>query len=108
MWFIPPAPFRNKQYMSTEENRTPVPNVGIVTDSVADLPSQVAEEFGITVVPLVVRFGTDVYRDGLDLGPDQFYEKLKTSKVLPLTSVPPPAAFAEAYDKLAEKTNETW
>jgi len=92
--------------MSTEENRTPVPNVGIVTDSVADLPSQVAEEFGITVVPLVVRFGTDVYRDGLDLGPDQFYEKLKTSKVLPLTSVPPPAAFAEAYDKLAEKTNE--
>lgn len=106
MWFIPPAPFRNKQYMSTEENRTPVPNVGIVTDSVADLPSQVAEEFGITVVPLVVRFGTDVYRDGLDLGPDQFYEKLKTSKVLPLTSVPPPAAFAEAYDKLAEKTNE--
>jgi DegV family protein with EDD domain len=77
-----------------------------VTDSVADLPSQVAEEFGIIVVPLVVRFGTDLYRDGLDLSPDQFYGKLKTSKVLPATSVPPPAAFADAYDKLAEKTNE--
>jgi len=83
-----------------------VPRVAIVTDSVADLPPQVAEEFGITVVPLVVRFGTDVYRDGLDLNPDQFYGKLKTSKVLPLTSVPPPAAFADAYDKLAEKTKE--
>jgi len=83
-----------------------MPNVAIVTDSVADLPPQVAEEFGITVVPLVVRFGTDLYRDGLDLGPDQFYEKLRTSKVLPATSVPPPAAFADAYDKLAEKTNE--
>lgn len=80
--------------------------VAIVTDSVADLPPQVAEEFGITVVPLMVRFGTDIYRDGLDLTPDQFYEKLKTSKVLPATSVPPPAAFADAYDKLAEKTNE--
>jgi DegV family protein with EDD domain len=83
-----------------------VPNVAIVTDSVADLPPQVAEEFGITVVPLVVRFGTDLYRDGLDLGPDQFYGKLRTSKVLPATSVPPPAAFADAYDKLAEKANE--
>jgi len=83
-----------------------VPNAAIVTDSVADLSPQVAEEFGIIVVPLVVRFGTDLYRDGLDLSPDQFYEKLKTSKVLPATSVPPPAAFADAYDKLAEKANE--
>jgi DegV family protein with EDD domain len=81
-------------------------NVAIVTDSVADLPPQVAEEFGITVVPLVVRFGTDLYRDGLDLSPDQFYGRLRTSKALPATSVPPPVAFADAYDKLAEKTNE--
>jgi DegV family protein with EDD domain len=83
-----------------------VPNVAIVTDSVADLPPQVAEEFRIIVVPLVVRFGTDLYRDGLDLSSDQFYEKLRTSKVLPATSMPPPGAFADAYDKLAEKTNE--
>ena len=83
-----------------------MPNVAIVTDSVSDLPPQVAEEFGITVVPLVVRFGNDLYRDSLDLSPDQFYEKLRTSKVLPATSVPPPAAFADAYDKLAEKTRE--
>jgi len=83
-----------------------MPNVAIVTDSVADLPPQVAEELGITVVPLVVRFGTDLYRDGLDLGPDQFYEKLRTNKVLPATSVPPPGAFADAYNTLAEKTNE--
>jgi len=83
-----------------------MPNVAIVTDSVADLPPQVAAEFGITVVPLVVRFGTDLYRDGLDLSPDQFYEKLRTNKALPATSVPPPAAFADAYNTLAEKTNE--
>ena len=83
-----------------------MPNVAIVTDSVADLPPQVAEEFGITVVPLVLRFGTDIYRDGLDLSPDEFYERLRGSKALPATSVPPPVAFADAYDKLAEKTNE--
>ena len=80
-----------------------MPSVAIVTDSVADLPPHVADEFGVTVVPLVVRFGTDVYRDGLDLNPDQFYEKLKTGKILPVTSVPSPATFTDAYDKLAEK-----
>ncbi len=83
-----------------------MPNVAIVTDSVSDLPPQVAEEYGITIVPLVVRFGNDLYRDSLDLSPDQFYGKLKTSRVLPATSVPPPAAFADAYNRLAEKTDE--
>jgi DegV family protein with EDD domain len=83
-----------------------MPNVAIVTDSVSDLPPQVAEEFGIAIVPLVVRFGNDLYRDSLDLSPDQFYGKLKTSRVLPATSVPPQAAFADAYNRLAEKTDE--
>ncbi|MCD6361180.1 MAG: DegV family protein [Armatimonadetes bacterium] len=82
-----------------------MPSVAVVTDSVADLPSDVAEELGITVVPLVVRFGTDVYRDGIDLNPDQFYGRLKIDRILPMTSVPPPAAFADAYDRLAEKTD---
>ena len=80
--------------------------VKIVTDSVADLPSRVVEDLGITVVPLLVRFGEDMYRDGIDLTADQFYEKLKGSKALPATSVPSPGAFAEAYDKLTEETDE--
>jgi len=81
-------------------------SVRIVTDSVSDLPFEVAEELGITVIPLNVRFGTEVYRNGIDLTAEQFYEKLKYSKTLPVTSVPSPATFAEAYDKLAEETNE--
>jgi DegV family protein with EDD domain len=89
-----------------DEGIVSMPNVAVVTDSVSDLPPKVAEEFGITVVPLVVRFGNDLYRDSLDLSPDQFYGRLKNSKVLPATSVPPPAAFADAYDKLAERANE--
>lgn len=81
-------------------------NVAIMTDSVADLSPWVVEELGIVVVPLVVRFQNETYRDGIDLSPDEFYEKLKTSKMLPATSVPPVAAFVDAYDRLAEKTNE--
>jgi DegV family protein with EDD domain len=80
--------------------------VKIVTDSVADLPPDVVKELGITVIPLLVRFGEKVYRDGVDLTAEQFYKKLKQSKVLPGTSVPSPGTFAEAYDKLAEDTDE--
>jgi DegV family protein with EDD domain len=80
--------------------------VKIVTDTVADLPPQVVEELGITVIPLLVRFGEQVYRDGVDLTADEFYAKLATSKILPVTSVPSPGTFAQAYDELAEGTDE--
>jgi hypothetical protein len=60
--------------------RSLVMTVKIVTDSVSDLPPQVVKELGITVVPLNVRFGTDVYRDGVDLTTEQFFDKLVHSK----------------------------
>ncbi len=77
--------------------------VKVVTDTVADLPAEVARELDITVVPILVRFGDKVYRDGIDLTSDQFYQMLKESKALPATSVPSPGMFAEAYDRLAER-----
>jgi len=80
--------------------------VKVVTDSVSDLPPQIVEELGITVIPLNVRFGEEVYRDGIDLTAEQFYQKLVESKALPVTSVPTPVTCAEAYDKLAEETDE--
>ena len=80
--------------------------VKIVTDSVSDIPPDVVKELGITVIPLLVRFGEEVYSDGVDLTSDQFYERLAHSKVLPVTSVPSPATCAGAYDKLAEDTDE--
>ena len=80
--------------------------VKVVTDSVSDLPPQLVKELGITTIPLIVRFGEKLYRDGVDLTNEQFYQKLTTSKILPVTSVPSPATFAAAYDKLAEETDQ--
>ena len=80
--------------------------IKIVTDSVADLPPQVVQELGITVVPLHVRFGTEVYRDGIDLTADEFFDRLMHDKTLPVTSVPSPGDYAETYDRLAEETDE--
>jgi DegV family protein with EDD domain len=78
----------------------------IVTDSVSDIPPHVAEELGITVIPVLVCFGEEVFRDGIDLTTEQFYEKLVKSEVLPTTAVPSLDIFARTFAKLAEETDE--
>ena len=80
--------------------------VTIVTDSVADLPLDVAQTLNIKIVPLMVRFGTEVYRDGIDITADQFYKRLRNSPILPTTSTPLGASFASIYDSLAGKTED--
>jgi DegV family protein with EDD domain len=80
--------------------------VKIVTDSTSDLTPEIAGELGITVVPLYVHFGTESYRDGVDLTTEDFYQKLTQSKILPTTSTSSPGTFAEVYDRLAEETDE--
>lgn len=80
--------------------------VRIVTDSVADVPPQTAQELGITVIPLYVHFGKMAYRDGIDLTTGTFYEYLTNAKTLPTTSVPSLGEFAERYDELAEDADE--
>src|SRR5579885_716283 len=77
--------------------------VRIVTDSTADLPTEVASELGITVVPLTVFFGDDAYLDGVELDNVSFYQKLEASRDLPRTSQPSPAAFQEAFQRLIDE-----
>jgi DegV family protein with EDD domain len=80
--------------------------VRIVTDSVADIPAEIVKELDITVVPIHVCFGNEVYRDGIDISTEEFYKRLENSKVTPTTAVPAPGIFGATYDKLAEKTDE--
>ena len=76
--------------------------VRVITDSTADLPSEMAAELGIEVVPLNVHFGTDTFRDGIDLSADEFYERLVASPRPPTTSQPSVGAFLEVYQKALE------
>jgi DegV family protein with EDD domain len=79
--------------------------IKIVTDSTADLPPGVAEELGITVVPLYVRFGDKLYRDRIDISEDEFYDRLVHDTIHPGTSQPTPNDFAFVYRKLAEEAD---
>jgi len=80
--------------------------VKVVTDSCSDITPQLAQELGITVVPLYVQFGDETYRDNVDLSTEEFYHKLETSKVHPVTSTATPADFARIFTELMEETKE--
>jgi DegV family protein with EDD domain len=73
--------------------------IKIVTDSTADISPELAAEMDIEVVPIYVRFGTETYRDGVDLTPEEFYAKLGSSSIFPNTSQPSPDDFAGVYSK---------
>lgn len=73
----------------------------VVTDSTSDIPKQLADEMGITVIPLTIQWGGQSFRDGIDLAADGFYQRLVATNELPQTSQPPPALFEHAYRHLS-------
>ncbi len=79
--------------------------VKIVTDSTSDILPEVANALGITVVPVYVRFGDEVYRDGVDISNDEFYHKLATSFVHPATSQPTPEDFVRVYSDCSREAD---
>ena len=74
--------------------------IKVVTDSTSDLPADVAESLGIEVVPLNIHFGSDVYKDRVNLMPDAFYDKLINGDILPTTSQPSVGEFIDVYERL--------
>lgn len=80
--------------------------VKIITDSTSDITSDLAQEMGITVVPLTVTFGHESFLDRVEITTDEFYRRLSRENIFPTTTQPSPGAFADVYNKLAEETDE--
>ena len=76
-------------------------NTAIVVDSTADFPEASRRFPNWRVVPLYVRFGQESFRDYVELGPEEFYVRLRESSVMPTTSQPTPGDFHAVYDELA-------
>ena len=75
-------------------------NTRIITDSTADLLPQWKEK--VSVVPLTLNFGEEVYVDGISISHKAFYEKLVETDTLPTTSQATPGAFSAEFSKLSE------
>ncbi|TML87354.1 MAG: DegV family protein [Actinobacteria bacterium] len=76
-------------------------NTAIVLDSTADFPEAPERFPNWRVVPLYVLFGDESYRDYVDLSPEEFYGRLRTSAELPTTSQPTPGDFLTTYEELS-------
>ncbi|MBM4760879.1 DegV family protein [Bacillus sp. B15-48] len=75
----------------------------VVTDSTAYIPKELQEKLNIHMIPLSVIFGTESFREEIDLTADQFYEEVKAARELPSTSQPPTGEFVELYERLGKE-----
>lgn len=80
--------------------------VKVVTDSLSDITGDLAQELGVTVVPVYVRFGEEVYRDRIEMTTEQFYHRLVHDATFPTTTQPSPGDFISVYKELAKETDE--
>lgn len=72
-------------------------SIRIVTDSTADIPKEIREQYHIRIVPLKVHIDQETYLDSITIEAEQFYEKLQMAQALPTTSQPSPSDFIEVY-----------
>ncbi len=78
-------------------------SIRIVTDSTADLPTAIVEQYGITVAPAYINIGEASYVDGVDLTRQTFYENLASYDPPPTTAAASSGQFSEIYTRLASE-----
>jgi len=83
-----------------------MPRIAVVTDSTCDRGPDALGAINVTMVPLKVHFGDETYRDWVELTPEEFFPKLRSSAQLPTTSQPTPGDFSQVYQRLADEGAE--
>ena len=74
----------------------------VVTDSSAFLPTESVKDLPVVVIPLWLLWDGESYQDGIDIHPNEFYQRLKESKTLPTSSQPSAKEFVDLFEKLAK------
>ena len=91
-----------KPALPSAHERGTIVSVRIIIDSSADFEPEIADELGITVIPMKTIFGEEEFAEGIDITREQFYEKLVESDEFPRTSQVTPFEFARELDKLED------
>jgi DegV family protein with EDD domain len=77
--------------------------VAVVTDSTAYLPKDVVEKYNLTIIPQVLIWGEETYKDGVDIYPTEFYQRLKKADIIPTTSQATVADFKTIFERLTQE-----
>jgi DegV family protein with EDD domain len=75
--------------------------IALVTNTIAALPPDLVARYGITILPMQINFLDGNYEEGVDIGEDEFYERLEREEVIPGTSAPTVARYLRAFQELA-------
>jgi DegV family protein with EDD domain len=73
--------------------------IAVITDSNTCLPAEIVQEYQIGIVPIILIFGDEALRDGVDITTQEFYTRLPEADPLPKTSAPSPAQYIEAFEE---------
>jgi DegV family protein with EDD domain len=76
--------------------------IRIVTDTVSDVPDHLIDELGVTLIPMVIKFGQEEVKDRVEISMPEFLARLTSTKEAVRTSQPSPGEFMAAYRKAAE------
>ena len=85
-----------------------MPKVALVTDSTSYIPSELVTKYNITVMPQVLIWGEETFRDGVDIQPDEFYRRLEKASVMPSTSQVSPADVKRFSRTCLSRTTTFW
>lgn len=80
--------------------------IRLIVDSTFDFTEEFINQHHLDVVPLSVTFGTDVYKEKIELSTEEFYKRMACSTELPKTSQPAPQLFLELFEKAYENRDQ--
>ncbi len=80
--------------------------IALVTDSTGYIPADLVEKYHITVAPLILILGQEVFEDGVSIMPSEFYVRLKNSPVMPTSSQVTVSRFQQIYENLLNQGYE--
>ena len=78
----------------------------LIIDAGSDLTMEQAKELGVVLIPMIVRFGNEEFRSGIDISNEEFYNKLASANELPTTSQPTPFDYETVYRQVVETGDE--
>jgi len=73
-------------------------SIALMTDSTCDIPEELVGRYGITIIPELVVWGEQTFRDRVDITPQEFYERVQKDPVMPTTTLPSPIDFESIYE----------
>ena len=80
--------------------------IKIMVDSASDITQKEAEQLGIYMIPMSITFGLEEFYDGVDILPENFYEKLIENREMPKTSQVSEYRFVKELTPIVESGNE--